>query len=212
MAKRKTFSDSYNKFKNTVLGDALIANERKNAEFAARTSGEVSPVFPQMGTGARAKLTVNGKTIGAALEVSYSVTANTTEVRTIDQFLPWEIVPGQMLIKANLRRIVDPDRTLGGDGLYTTMQAYLHQPYASIEIRDTLGNLQFYAKGMFVDLQGSVQAGQLSVEGVSFVGYYWRENVKQDYTPEPESGLTQLGKKFTQNSLVKKIGSIGKLF
>jgi len=193
---------------NTVLGDLYIAKERTAQEYDALNSGRKSPVFPEYSSGARAKLLVNGKTIGAALQVSYSVSANFTEIRTIDQFLPWEIVPGQMSIKANLKRIVSPNRTLGGDGLYTTMQAYLHQPYASIEIRDRLGNLQFYAKGMFTDMQCDIQSGQLSVEGATFIGYYWRENVKQDFSPEALTEAEKLKKKISQNSLVKKISSI----
>ena len=185
-----------NRFTDAIFNDIEVAKKRTEEEKKALTKGYKSPVFPEFGTGARAKLLVNGKTIGAALQVSYSVSANITEVRTIDQFLPWELVPGQMSIKASLRRIVNPNRTLGGDALYTTMQAYLHQPYASIEIRDRLGNLQFYAKGMFTDMQCDIQSGQLSVEGVSFVGYYWRENVKQDFTPQPESFGQKIANRF----------------
>lgn len=197
-----------NRFTDAIFNDIEIAKKRTDEEVNALAKGYRSPVFPEFGTGARAKLLINGKTIGAALQVSYSVSANITEVRTIDQFLPWELVPGQMSIKASLRRIVNPNRTLGGDALFTTMQAYLHQPYASIEIRDRLGNLQFYAKGMFTDMQCDIQSGQLSVEGVSFVGYYWRENVKQDFAPKPEDLTTKVKNRFTQHSLVKRISSI----
>lgn len=200
--------DKFNTFTDVILNDIQIAKKRQEAEKDALFGGYKSPVFPDFGSGSRAKLLINGKTIGAALQASYSVSANITEVRTIDQFLPWELVPGQMTIKASLRRIVNPNRTLGGDALYTTMQAYLHQPYASIEIRDRLGNLQFYAKGMFTDMQCDIQAGQLTVEGVSFVGYYWRENVKQDYSAKPEDFQSKIKNAFTQNSLVKRISSV----
>ena len=193
-------------FTEPLLGDLDIALKRTEKEIDALVKGYKSPVFPELSSGGRAKLTINGKTIGAALEVSYSVTANVTEVRTIDQFLPWEIVPGQMMIKASLKRIVDPSRSLGGDGLYSTIQSYLHQPYASLEIRDKLGNVIFYARGMFTDIQGSFQAGQMSVEGVSFIGYYWRENTIQDFYPEPKNALERIGDQFKQNSVAKKFG------
>lgn len=196
-----------NTFSNAVLGDVEIAAKRTQAEADALGfgNGYKSPVFPQYSTGARARIKVNGNIIGAALDMSYSVSANITEVRTIDQFLPWELVPGQLTIKASLRRIVHPDRTLGGDALFSTIQAYLHQPYASLEVRDALGNVQFYAKGMFTDIQSNIQAGQITVEGVSFIGYYWRENVAQEYTPEPESAADKLKKRFSQNSLWRKV-------
>lgn len=201
--------DKLKTFANPVIGDLEIAAERTAEEARALAKGYKSPVFPEFSTGARAKLLINGKTIGAALQASYSVSASVTEVRTIDQFLPWEIVPGQVTIKANLRRIVNPNRTLGGDALFTTMQAYLHQPYASLEIRDRLGNLQFYAKGMFTDLQCDIQAGQLTVEGVTFVGYSWRENVNQEFSVYRPGGFVDAVKKrFSQNSLVKQVSSI----
>jgi len=195
-------------FLDAAGGDLLIPPERAYQESKALFEGKLPPVFPEYSTGARAKLLINGKTIGAALEVTYSINTTMTEVRTIDQFLPWEIVPGQMMIKASLKRIVDPRRTLGGDGLFATMQSYLHQPYASLEIRDRLGNLIFYARGMFTDFNGSIQAGQASVEGVSFVGYYWRENTIQTFNPEPESSLDRLKNQFTQNSLVRRISGL----
>jgi hypothetical protein len=197
-------------FTQPLIGDLDIAYQRTLQERDALTRGYKSPNFPQFVSGARAKLTVNGKTIGAALEVSYTISANMTELRTIDQFLPWEIVPGQVSIKANLRRIVDPNRSLAGDSLFSTLQSYLHQPYAALEIRDKLGNLIFYAKGMFTDVQGNIQNGQLGIEGASFVGYYWRENVKQEYAPVQESLERQMTNGFTQNSMVKRVSSIFK--
>lgn len=162
--------------------------------------------LPEYFSGARCKLLINGNTIGAALEVNWSVTAQMTEIRTIDNFAPIEIVPGQMSISASLKRVVDPRRTLGGDGLYSTMTSYLHQPYASIEVRDRLGNVIFLARGMFTNLRGSVSNGQLGVESVDFVGYYWRENVNQEFSPQKQSLLSNLKDRFTKNSLVKKFG------
>lgn len=164
-------------------------------------------VLPEYFSGARCKLLVNGKTIGAALEVNWSVTSQMTEIRTIDNFAPTELVPGQMSIAASLKRIVDPRRTLGGDGLYSTMTSYLHQPYSSIEVRDRLGNVIFLARGMFTSLRGGVSNGQLGVESVEFVGYYWRENVNQEFSPKKLSFGDRLLGRFTKNSLVKKLGS-----
>lgn len=183
-----------------ALSDVDIALERVKA--VAKKPGVN---LPDYFTGARAKLMINGNTIGAALEVSWTVNSSMQEVRTIDNFLPVEIVPGQMSIKATLKRVVDPRRTLGGDGLYPTIQSYLHQPYAQIEIRDRLGASIFLAKGMFTDLQGSVANGQLGVESLSFVGYYWRENVSQDFNPDP-AGVSALANTFSKNSLPQRTG------
>ena len=68
------------------------------------------------------------------------------------------------------------------------------------KIRDRLGASIFLAKGMFTDLQGSVSNGQLGVESLSFVGYYWRENVSQEFNPDPKGSTFDIGR-FTRDSL-----------
>jgi hypothetical protein len=189
-------------FVNEVVDGPKLALERSKI-----VVNDPNAVLPELLTGARAVLLIDGKPVGAAMEVNYRVTTQSTDIRTIDQFMPWEIVPGQMQVSASLRRVVDPNRTLGSDGLFSTMQAYLHQPYGGIELRDKLGNLIFYARGMFTEMQGVVQAGQMGMESVNFVGYYWRENVRQEYDPE-QSGefLDKLKNTFSKNSLVRQFG------
>lgn len=184
-----------------ALVDTELALRRAKIQIADPTA-----MLPEYFSGARCKLLIDGKTIGAALEVSWSVSGQMVEVRTIDNFAPTEIVPGQMGIKMSLKRVVDPRRTLGGDGLYSTMTSYLHQPYASVEVRDRMGNVIFLARGMFTDLKGSVSNGQLGVESVDFIGYYWRENVSQEFSPQKQGFLDNLKDRFTKNSIVKKFG------
>lgn len=184
--------------------DTELALER--ARFKANRDN-ADKQLPEYFSGARCRLLINGETIGAALEVSWSVTSEMQEIRTIDTFLPWEIVPGQMTISANLKRVVDPRRQLGSDGLYSTITSYLHQPYASIEVRDRLGNLIFLARGMFKDLQGTVANGQLGVESLNFVGYYWRENVAQEFSPVKEDLAKAALGRFTKNSLFRRVSS-----
>ena len=138
------------------------------------------------------------------MEVSWSVAIDYEEVRTIDSYMPWELVPGQAKVKMSMRRIITPDRSLAGDGLFTTITSVLHTPYASVELRDRLGNLVFFAKGSFTDIQGQVANGQMGVASLSFIGYYWRENVKQEFDPQPADNSV-MGKIKTTNSLYGRI-------
>lgn len=188
-----------NFFKQT-FSDAFLANERRKLSLK-----NPEKQLPEFFSGARCKLLINEQTIGAALEVSWSVRSDLQELRTIDNFLPVEIIPGQMSITASLKRVVDPRRTLGGDGLYSTITSYLHQPYASIEVRDKLGNVIFLARGMFKDMSASVSNGRLGIESIDFVGYYWRESVNQEFSPTKEDLFTNLKKRFSKNSLVRTV-------
>lgn len=175
-----------------ALRRAELENKEENA----------TKQFPKYFSGARCRLRVNGDVIGAALEVSWSVNSEMREIRTIDSYVPWEIVPGQITISANLKRIIDPNRQAASDGLYSTITSHLHQPYASIEVVDRIGGLVFLARGMFKDLKGTVANQQLGVESVSFIGYYWKENVTQRFSPVKLEAGEALENRFTKNSIV----------
>lgn len=157
--------------------------ERTKAEISAFDRGEVLPKFPEYFTGARAIIWVNQKKVAAAMDVSWSVSIDTKELRTIDSYMPWELIPGQTKVTATLRQVMHPDRTVTSQGLFTIIGAVLHTPYASIEVRDKLGNPMFFAKGMFTDLEGNVGTGSLGIESVRFMGYYWRQNDQQNFDP-----------------------------
>jgi hypothetical protein len=189
------------------FGDSVaLATERYKLEYANRNN---NVMFPEYATGARSIIYINDQRVAAALDVSYSVNIETNDIRTIDAQLPWELVPGQISVEANLRRIVHPSVTMTSEHLFTTITAALHTPYASLKIQDKLGNLLFYAKGSFTSLQGQVAVGQTNIESVRFQGYYWRQNDAQLFIPEPPDGAAGVLKRLGQAKLgaFKAIGS-----
>ena len=179
--------------KNAILGikEGIDPNDpfalvkaRAEIEREAYVYSKEMPKFPEYFTGARAIIWVNQKKIAAAMDVSWNVSIDTKELRTIDSYMPWELIPGQTKVTASLRQIMHPNRTVTSQGLFTIIGAVLHTPYATIEVRDKLGNVMFFAKGMFTDLEGSVGTGALGIESVRFTGYYWRQNDQQSFDPE----------------------------
>lgn len=196
-----------------------IVNERAGAVRSYyKKEGHLPSVafLPSYSTGARALVYVNQKKVAACLEVAWSVSVETQEVRTIDSQMSWELVPGQIRVSASLRRLIHPDRTAAGDHLFTIITAALHTPTATLEVRDRLGNPLFIAKGSFTDLEGSVSVGRVSVESVKFVGYYWRQNDQQAFEPEirnlgPLDAAAQLGraKLGAITGLASQVGLLG---
>jgi hypothetical protein len=189
------------------FGDSVdLATERYKLEYANRNN---NVMFPEYATGARSIIYINDQRIAAALDVSYSVNIEGSEIRTIDAQLPWELVPGQISIEASLRRIVHPSVTMTSEHLFTIITAALHTPYASLKIQDKLGNLLFFAKGSFTSLQGQVAVGQTNIESVRFQGYYWRQNDAQLFIPEPPDGPAGVLKRMGQAKLgaLKAIGA-----
>lgn len=164
--------------------NAVLLQQRGLLVRDARLNGRPDPKLPEYVSGARAVVWVNQKKVAACLDVSWSVSIDHREVRTIDQQVPWELIPSQISIKAMLRRFIHPDATAAGDHLFTIITAALHTPTATLDIRDRLGNPLFVAKGSFTDLEGSVSAGKIAMESVRFNGYYWRQNDQQEFDPE----------------------------
>jgi hypothetical protein len=189
-----------------VSDETQIALERAKIELENLNK---AITFPEFATGARSVIYVNDVRIAAALDVSYSVNIEHTELRTIDSQLPWELIPGQISIEATLRRIVHPDTTVTQDNLFTIIQAALHTPYAGLKIQDKLGNVLFYAKGSFTSLQGNIAVGQANIETVRFQGYYWRQNDAQAFYPVAATSIATVLKRLANAKLgaVKSLGT-----
>jgi hypothetical protein len=168
------------------MSDQALALARGNLEIADAKHGR-NRKYPEYVTGARAVIKVNNKKVAAALNVSWSVSIEHTENRTIDSQMPWELMPGQVTVEAQLRRIIHPDTTAPNDHLFTVLQAGLHTPTATIIVSDRLGNPLFTAKGNFTSWSGDISAGAVGIESVRFKGIYWRDNTQQYYDPEVES-------------------------
>lgn len=195
-------------FENT---DLFLATERARLEIIDAAKGIRRP-YPEYSTGARSVIRINNKRIAAALEVNWSINIEHQELRSIDSYLPWELIPGQVSIEASLRRFVHPDSTAAGDGLFTIIQAALHTPYAELEVRDRLGTLLFFARGSFTSLQGAVAQGQVTVESVKFQGYYWKQNDEQGFVPGIKNlNLAEQEAKIIQSKTDNLVGSASQL-
>jgi hypothetical protein len=188
--KEYTKGNAYNNGLTTAwnMSDQALAAARYSAE-NEDAKYHRDRKYPEYVTGARAIIKVNRKKVAAALNVSWTVSIEHTDIRTIDSQMPWEITPGQITVEAQLRRIIHPDTTAPKDHLFTVLQAGLHTPTATIIISDRLGTPLFTAKGNFVSWSGDISAGAIGIESLRFKGIYWRDNTMQYYNPEVESLL-----------------------
>jgi len=166
-------------------------------------------ILPNFVTGARAKILIAGKPIGAALNITWSVNIKMEELFTIDSQIPWEIIPGQIMIRASLSRFIDPFNDVAGAGLFSTIQANIHQPYVTLQVSDKISNNLFTAKGMFSDISSTISNGSVGLESVNFVGYYFRTNVQQDFDANVASSFEGLIKSKAQsNPIAKGVSSL----
>lgn len=178
----------------TFLEGPQLAFERAKI-YSEAVGKDRQPVLPEYSTGARSVIYVNNQKIGVALECTWSVSIEHIENRTIDANVPWELIPGQATIQMTMRRIIHPRSTAASSHLFTTIQAALHTPSATVEVKDRLGIPLFVAIGSFTQLNGSTSVGQTSIESVRFQGYYWQQNDQQTF--DPQSAYKSAGEKLS---------------
>jgi hypothetical protein len=63
------------------------------------------------------------------------------------------------------------------------MQSAIHQPMVELQVLDKLGTSLFFARGMFLNVAGSIARGQLSTFTASFVGIAYQHYVAQNFKP-----------------------------
>lgn len=139
--------------------------------------------LPKYASGARTLIRIGGKPIGVALDFKWSVSAQATEVRTIDTNLPWDLVPNQIMIAGTLNQIMDPLDSLEKYAIFSTMQAMIHQPLVELQLLDVQGVSIVLMRGMFTGVSGSMSHGQLMNISANFQGVLWQHNVAQEFTP-----------------------------
>ncbi len=163
-----------------------IANAAKQIQ-TAFTSPEQFLKMPRHLTGARVYLMVGGELIGLATNFSWSISNQVEEITSVDNHIPFEIVPTTFSIRASITQIVDASDSPESQGLWANMSSSQHQPLMEITVYDKLGTQIVSLRGMPERITTSIQPGQLTTRNVSFVGSIYTHNTTQQFKPYDES-------------------------
>jgi hypothetical protein len=139
--------------------------------------------IPYYQSGARAFIKIGGIAIGIAQSIKWQISYQATPIHTIDTVTPWDISVGPMSVSATLSQIMDPTRGPEADLLLPTMASAIHHPSTEIQVLDKLGTSLFFAKGMFLAVNGNIERGQLSSLSAQFTGTFYQNYVGQAFKP-----------------------------
>jgi hypothetical protein len=155
-------------------------------------------------TGPRCVLKVNGKLIGFAFAVSYTIQTDNTEVFTIDDYLPYELAPRSISVSGTLGMFVIPGRSSVSEGLQSNVLSFMMNKYISLEISDSAtGTILFKTnKAVITGQQTSIQAEQMSITQLSWKAIGWQNET----IPEEATEAGGIGRSFSGavNSLFGK--------
>jgi hypothetical protein len=180
-----------------ILFDRPVSDGAKaitaTAERAEEVSGKLSSFLdfqsktndgtPFWSSGARSLIKIGGKPVGVCQNISWQVAYVGTPIHTIDSAHAWDIDVGQVNINASLSRIIDPIRGPESDSLFAIMQSAIHQPLVELQVLDALGTCLFFARGMFISVNGNIAIGQLGQMSAQFTGIAYQHYVSQEFQP-----------------------------
>jgi hypothetical protein len=134
---------------NALSNVAGILSTRPNAKYLS---------------GARVILKINGKLVGFAFGISWNITTTFIEVNTIDNYLPYELVPQRITVDGTISCLHIPGTSAGTEGWQPDVLSFLFQPYISIEARDSATNQIVFAtdKAMIEQRSEDIRVDQLS--------------------------------------------------
>lgn len=134
-------------------------------------------------SGARCVLRMNGKIVGFAFGISWKINTDATEIRTVDDYFPYELAPRHISVEGTISGFRIPgfgptERLLQSDAL-----SFLHQRYIEIEVRDSqTDNLIFLTrKAMVVGRSENIKSDSLAEMTLNFRAIGWADERTPDY-------------------------------
>ena len=141
---------------------------------------------PQVLTGAKLTVSINGNVVGAGYVLSYELDTSGTEITTIDNVFAAEIAPSRIRVSMGLRvyRLRDNDPVVTGiaPGSASLGQAeqtaFTESPYISIEVKDfTDATILHIPKAWLHKRSASAAAGDFLTENwaISGIGFFGQQ-------------------------------------
>jgi hypothetical protein len=140
-------------------------------------------------SGARCTLKINGKLVGFAFGISWTINTMVTEINTVDDYLPYELAPQRVTVEGTISALHIPGVSANTEGWQPNVLSFLFAPYISIEARDEATNQIIFAtdKAMVV-----TRSEELRVEQLSNVTIRWRAiGYIDEQTPTPLHNYNQ---------------------
>jgi hypothetical protein len=170
---------------NNVLDNSPSTNPLDNA--VSQVNGIISTQkVAKFLSGARCILRVNGRLVGFANSISWRINTNVTEIRTIDDYMPYELAPSTIEVRGSIGGFRIPGAGPTGDQIQAQMLSFLHQRYIEIEVRDAqTDNKIFHTKRALVTGRSeAINSDSLATMSLDFMSIGFVDEV----APEKPAG------------------------
>lgn len=138
-------------------------------------------------SGARCILRVNGEIVGFAFNISWNINTQVTEIKTVDDYLPYELAPSRIEVSGSIGGFRIPGSSPTQKFIQSDLLSFLHQRYISIEVRDAqTDDIIFYTqKAMVTSRSETININDLAKMNLQFKAIGWRD----ERTPKLPGGI-----------------------
>lgn len=163
-------------------------------QIAGNIVGQLSGVISTKPTakyasGARCILKVNDKIAGFAFGISWRINTMSTEINTIDDYLPYELAPQRITVEGTINALHIPGYSAGTELWQPDVLAFLMHRYITIEVRDVVTDdlLFMTTKAMITTRTEDIKVDQLSNVTLNFKAIGFRDE-RDPTLPTEENG------------------------
>ena len=138
-------------------------------------------------SGARCTLKINDRIVGFAFAISWHITTQVTEIRTIDNYMPYELTPSLITVEGTISALHIPGQGVGVYLWQPDVLNFLSQQYITIEARDSATDqLLFYTGQAMI----TSRAQELRIDQLSNTTLTWRAiGFRDERNPASPSNL-----------------------
>jgi hypothetical protein len=140
-------------------------------------------------TGARTIIKINGNLVGFAFSVSWQISTDATEIRTIDDPIAYELAPRQISVTGTVGGFIIPGKSPQAELLQTDLANFLMNKYITIEVRDSATDTIIFKtnRAMVTSSNGSTSAEKPAEMNLSWKAVGWQAETAP--TPPADSDM-----------------------
>jgi hypothetical protein len=127
----------------------------------------------------------SGKLIAFAMDVSYTLTTDYKEIRTIDNSLPEDMAPAQIEVEVVCHTIKIPKESPIINGFAPSIFTHLDQAYIRIELRDKITGayILLIPRALMTKRSGVIKARGIGSETWTFRGMAYQDELTLPQKP-----------------------------
>ena len=143
-------------------------------------------------TGARTVIKVNGNLVGFAFSVSWQISTDVMEIRTIDDPIAYELAPRQISVSGTIGGFIIPGKSPQAELLQTDLANFLMNKYITIEVRDSATDTIIFKtnRAMVTSSSGSTSAEKPAEMQLSWKAVGWQAETPP--TPPSDSDMDKV--------------------